>query len=98
MVDFFEDELRAVHWYTDPANQDEALQIVANFTKIPAERLKGLAFTKMDYYRDPTGIPDLAMLQKNLDTQREIGLFKDKVEVAKYADLSIIEEAGKRLK
>jgi NitT/TauT family transport system substrate-binding protein len=97
VVDFFEDELRAVHWYLDPANQQEALQIIARFTKIPAERLQGLVFTTMDYYRDPTGVPDLDTLQHNLDTQRELGLLKDKVEVKPYADLSIIEEAGKRL-
>jgi NitT/TauT family transport system substrate-binding protein len=98
VVDFFEDELRAVRWYTDPANEQEALAIISRFTKIPAERLQGLVFTKKDYYRDPTGIPDLAMLQSNLDTQREIGLLKDKIEVTKYADLSIVQEAGKRLK
>jgi NitT/TauT family transport system substrate-binding protein len=98
VVDFFEDELRAVRWYTDPANEQEALAIISRFTKIPAERLQGLVFTKKDYYRDPTGVPDLAMLQNNLDTQREIGLLKDKVEVAQYTDLSIIAEAGARLK
>jgi hypothetical protein len=52
----------------------------------------------MDYYRDPTGVPDLDTLQHNLDTQRELGLLKDHVDVKKYADLSIIAEAGKRLK
>jgi sulfonate transport system substrate-binding protein len=98
VVDFFEDELRAVHWYLDPANEQEALQIIARFTKIPAERFAGLVFTKMDYYRDPTGVPDLDTLQHNLDTQRELGLLKDHVDVKKYADLSIIAEAGKRLK
>ena len=98
VVDFFEDELRAVHWYLDPANQQEALQIIARFTKMPAERFEGLVFTKKDYYRDPTGVPDLDMLQHNLDTQRELGLLKDKVDVKTYADLSIVEEAGKRLR
>jgi NitT/TauT family transport system substrate-binding protein len=98
VVDFFEDELRAVRWYTDPANEQEALGIISRFTKLPTERLQGLVFTKKDYYRDPTGVPDLATLQNNLDTQHELGLLKDKIEVAKYADLSIIEEAGMRLK
>ena len=98
VVDFFEDELRAVRWYVDPANEAEALQIVSNFTKIPAERLKGLVFTKKDYYRDPSGKPDLAMLQRNLETQHELGLLKETPDVKTYADLSIIEEAGKRLK
>lgn len=98
VVDFFEDELRAVRWYIDPANQQEAMEIVSRFTKIPVERFKGLVFTKMEYYRDPSGKPDLATLQHNLDTQHELGLLKEAPEVKKYADLSIIEEAGKRLK
>ncbi|HXQ52649.1 MAG TPA: ABC transporter substrate-binding protein [Stellaceae bacterium] len=98
VLDFMEDELRAVRWYVDPANEQEALAIVSRFTKIPAERLQGLVFTKRDYYRDPTGVPDLDMLQHNLDTQRALGLLKDPVDVKKYADLSFIEEAGKRLK
>jgi len=98
LVDFFEDELRAVRWYLDPANQDEALDIIARFTKIPAERFKGLVFTKLDYYRNPNGMPDLATLQRNLDTQHELGLLKEAPNVKDYADLSIIEEAAKRLK
>ncbi len=97
LVDFFEDELRAVRWYVDPANEDEALQIISRATKIPAERFKGLVFTEKDYYRDPSGLPDLAMLQRNLETQHELGLLKEVPNVKQYADLSIIEEAAKRL-
>lgn len=97
LVDFFEDYLRAVRWYTNPANQDEAIAIVARFTKIPAERFKGLVFTKRDYYRDPNGMPDLAMLQRNLDTQQKLGLLKEAPKVKDYADLGIIKEAAARL-
>lgn len=98
VVDFFEDELRALHWYLDPKNQQEAMAIVSHFTKIPVDRFKGLVFTKKDYYRDPNGIPNLDTLQKNLDTQHELGLLKQKIDVKKYADLSIIKEADARLK
>jgi NitT/TauT family transport system substrate-binding protein len=98
LVDFFEDYLRAVRWYTNPANQDEAIAIVARFTKIPAERFKGLVFTKRDYYRDPNGMPDLAMLQRNLDTQQRLGLLKEAPKVKDYADLGIIKEAAARLR
>jgi sulfonate transport system substrate-binding protein len=98
VVDFFEDELRAVRWYVDPANREAATKIVSDFTKIPADRLTGLVFTKLDYYRDPTGMPDLATLQRNLDTQQSLGLLKEAPDVKQYADLSIIEEAAKRLK
>lgn len=98
VVDFLEDSLRALHWYVDPANQREVTEIFANFTKLPAERFAGWIFTKKDFYRDPTGLPDLDTLQTNLDTQRELGLLKDTVEVKKYADLSLVKEAAQRLK
>jgi sulfonate transport system substrate-binding protein len=98
VVDFLEDELRAVRWYTNPANQQEALGIVSQFTKIPLERLQGLVFTKKDYYRDPSGLPDIAMLQRNLDTQHTLGLLKDPVAVKQFADLSLMQEAAQRIK
>jgi ABC-type nitrate/sulfonate/bicarbonate transport system substrate-binding protein len=33
MVDFMEDVLRALHFFTDPANHREAVDIVARFNK-----------------------------------------------------------------
>src|SRR5256885_3523533 len=35
VVDFMEDVLRVTRWYTDPVNHDEAVQIIAQFTKRP---------------------------------------------------------------
>ena len=51
-----------------------------------------------DYYRDPNAKPDLAALQRNVDTAAELGFFKSKLDVKKYSDLSLVEEAAKRLK
>ena len=96
LVDFFEDTLRIVHWYTDPKNHDAVMQIAARMTKQPPERFSW-AFTKQDYYRDRNMVPNLAALQKNVDMTQELGFIKHKLTVKDYADLSLVEEAAKRL-
>jgi NitT/TauT family transport system substrate-binding protein len=55
-------------------------------------------FTKKDYYHDPYARPDLEALQRNINTQKELGFLKINIDVKKYADLSLVEEAAKRLK
>lgn len=98
MVDFMEDVLRALRFYTDPANHREAVDIVTRFTKQPAENFDGWLFTKGgDYYRDPDGLPDLDALQANIRTQVAFGFLKADLDIEKYADLSIVKEAATRL-
>jgi NitT/TauT family transport system substrate-binding protein len=99
MVDFMEDELRALRFYRDPANHREVVDIIAQYTKQPRERFDSWVFTKGgDYYRDPDGLPNLDALQANIDTQRELGLLKSPLDVKKYAVLDIVKEAAQRLK
>jgi sulfonate transport system substrate-binding protein len=97
MVDFMEDSLRIVHWYLDPKNHDEVMEIAAKITKQPPERF-GWLFTNKDNYRDPDMLPDLRTLQGNVDTVRDLGFIKETVDISKHADLSLIREAAKRLK
>jgi sulfonate transport system substrate-binding protein len=97
MVDFLEDYLRAVRWYIDPANHAEAVAIAASFSKLPPAAFDSWLFTKKDSYRDPNGRPNLGAVQSNVDTQLEVGFLKAKLDVAKHADLSLVEEAAKRL-
>jgi NitT/TauT family transport system substrate-binding protein len=97
MVDFMEDYLRALHWLYDPSHHDEAVALLAEVSKSKPELYKSWAFTKGDYYRDQAALPDLDALQKNVDLQHDLGFLRASVEVKKYADLSIVEEAGKRL-
>ena len=97
LVDFFEDDIRATRWYMDPANHAEAVEIVAKFLKAPPERL-GWVFTHADYYRDTNLNPDLAAIQKNVDLLTEFGFVKEHIDVTKHADLSVVEEAAKRVK
>jgi sulfonate transport system substrate-binding protein len=98
MVDYMEDVLRALHFFTDPANHREAVDIVAGFNKQPAENYDSWLFKPgADYYRDPNGIPDLDALQSNVQTQVKFGFLKSDLDVRKYADLTVVEEAAKRL-
>jgi sulfonate transport system substrate-binding protein len=98
MVDFMEDVQRIVRWYTDPANHKEAVAIAAKVTKRPPEAFDAWLFNNKDYYRDPNMIPNLAALQANVATQKELGFLKAGFDVKAHSDLSIVEEAAKRLK
>jgi len=97
LVDFMEDNLRVVRWYLDPANQNEAAQIASKLTKIPAERFSWL-FTEQDYARNGNLMPDMKALQANVDATQQLGFIKSKLDVQKYTDLSLIQEAAARLK
>jgi sulfonate transport system substrate-binding protein len=98
MVDFMEDLLRIVHWYLDPKNHDEVAKIASKITKAPPERF-GWLFTKAsDDYRDPDMLPNLDALQRNADVMLDLGFVKKKVDIKAHADLTIVEEAAKRLK
>jgi sulfonate transport system substrate-binding protein len=72
-------------------------KIASKITKAPPERF-GWLFTKQDNYRDPNMLPDLDALQRNVDTTHELGFVKNKIDVKKYADLSLVKEAVTRLK
>jgi sulfonate transport system substrate-binding protein len=102
MVDFMEDTIRAVRWYIDPKNHDEAVQIAARVSKRPAASFDKWLFKKAgqdgDYYHDENMRPDLKALQANIDLQHNLGLVKASINVGKHADLSIIEDAAKRVK
>jgi ABC-type nitrate/sulfonate/bicarbonate transport system substrate-binding protein len=96
LVDFFEDVQTMLHWYLDPKNRDEGIKIVAQFTKQPESYFSDWLFTKNDYYRDPDARPNLTALQNNIKLQKQVGLLNIDIDVAKYADLSLVDEAAKR--
>lgn len=96
LVDFFTDDIRATRWYLDPANHQEAIEIIGRFLKVPPERL-GWALTKNDLYHDPQLHPDLGAIQKNVDLLQEFGFIKQPIDVRQHADLSLVEDAAKRL-
>jgi len=97
LVDFLEDTLRIERWYLDPKNHDDVAQIASQLTKQPPERF-GWLFTKKDYYRDPNALPNLDALQKNVDMTKDLGFIQASFDVKAHSDLSLIQEAAKRLK
>jgi NitT/TauT family transport system substrate-binding protein len=96
-VDFFEDHLRGRRWFQDPANHKEAVAICADVTKLPEDKL-GYVFTKVDFYRSPDGVPDVGLAQKEIDEAVELKVLPKPVKLApQYVDLSLVEEAKKRI-
>jgi NitT/TauT family transport system substrate-binding protein len=97
LVDFLEDYIRAVRWYSDPANHAAAVQILADFTKQPAALFDSWAFTHGDQYRNPNATPDPALLQANVDLLHRLGYVKTDLDMRGYTDASLVREAGARL-
>jgi NitT/TauT family transport system substrate-binding protein len=102
MVDFMEDTLRIVRFFVDPKNHDEVVQIAAKVSRQKPELFKGWVFLRNgqagDFYHDADMLPNLTALQSNIDMQRDLGFVKASIDVKKHADLSIVQEAAKRLK
>ncbi|HEY4773331.1 MAG TPA: hypothetical protein VIH40_00795, partial [Xanthobacteraceae bacterium] len=51
-----------------------------------------------DYYRNLDGRPDVDALQKVIDLQVKHGFLKQTIDVKKFVDLSLVEEAVRRLR
>jgi sulfonate transport system substrate-binding protein len=97
LVDWLEDTQRILHWFMDPKNHDEVMQIAARLVKAPPERF-GWVFTQTDAFRDPDMMPNLEALQRNVDMTKELGFASASFDVKAYTDLSMVQEAAKRLK
>jgi ABC-type nitrate/sulfonate/bicarbonate transport system substrate-binding protein len=98
LTDFLEDNLRELRWYWNPANHDAAIKAVTDFTKSSPELWASWLFTKGDLYHDPNGTPDLDALQRNIAATHELGFIPAALDPHQYAELSLVEEAAKRLK
>jgi len=96
LVDFFEDHLRALRWFLDPAHHDEAVAIAAEVTKQKPDEL-GYFFTHDDFYRDPDGRLDLAAAQQEIADSVKLGILPKPIEIRDHVDTSLIEEARKRI-
>ena len=99
LTDLIEDYVRAIRWYNDPAHRDEALQIVANFTKRPVSAYDQWLFLPgKGYYKGPDGLPDVDAVTANVHLQHELGLVKADLDAKNQADLSLLKSAIARLK
>jgi NitT/TauT family transport system substrate-binding protein len=97
MVDFMEDTLRITRWYLDPANHSEVAVIAGRLTKQPPERFDW-PFTSKDYHHAKDMRPNLDALQKNVAMMKDLGFVQTEIDVKKFADLSLIDAALRRLK
>ena len=97
LVDFMEDHIRLRHWLFDPANRKQMIELVAEESGLSAELLDAYVFTKRHHYRDPNARPDLELLQKNIDAAVEMRLLPGSLDVQRYSDISLIEDALKRI-
>jgi sulfonate transport system substrate-binding protein len=102
LTDFMEDALRQERWYLDPANHAEAVKIATELTKSPPDPWQSWLFKKDgqsgDYFHNPDGKLDLDALQQVIEAQVKLGFLKQTIDIRKYTDLSVVEEAAKRLK
>jgi ABC-type nitrate/sulfonate/bicarbonate transport system substrate-binding protein len=96
LVDLLEDYGAILRWFYDPANNKEAVALTAGFLKRPPAAFEGWLFTRRDFFRDPDGKPDLKVVQESIDKVKELGFIKETIDVGKFADLSLIEQASKR--
>jgi hypothetical protein len=60
--------------------------------------LERYIFTKADNYRNLDGLPDLKVIQSNMDAMKALGFTKTVLKIDDYADLSLVKEAATRLK
>lgn len=97
LVDFMEDMQIGTRWLLDAKNREAALAVVSRVTKQPAAEFASWAFTGQDYFRDPAVRPNLVALQNNIRLQKELGFLKADIDVLKFADLSLVDEAAKRI-
>lgn len=97
LIDFFEDHIRAVRWFLDPKNREEALTIAMQTTKQQRADLD-YAFTDADFYRSPDMVPDVAAAQREIDDSFKLGLLPKAVTLSpRYVDLSLVSEAKRRV-
>lgn len=97
LEDFFEDHVRAMRWYLDPANRDAALAIIAKASERPVANVEYFD-TEIDFYRDPYLVPDVAGLQKAIDTAVSLGILPKAITVSPdHADTSFVETAKQRI-
>lgn len=97
LIDFFEDQIRAVRWLLDPKNHAAVIALTADVTKLPKEKL-AFAFTKEDFYHSPDARPELDSVQREINEAVKLGVLPKAVEIRpKYVDLSLVEEAKKRI-
>jgi NitT/TauT family transport system substrate-binding protein len=95
VVDLLEDNIRLRRWAGGPGHA-QAVKLIGEILKKPVEEVD-FAFTKEDSYRDPDAKVNVERLQKNIDDLVKVNLLKASIDVKKAVDMSLVEEAAKRV-
>jgi NitT/TauT family transport system substrate-binding protein len=98
VIDFMEDFIISLRWFLEPGNRNEAIKILARFTKLPEDQFASWVFTKDDYYHDPDARPNIPALTQNLASLKEMGFLPVALDPTPYVDLSFVDAAARRLK
>lgn len=98
LVDFMEDHLLFRRWAEDPKNHKEAVAIVSKVIRQPVENLETWVFTKRGNYHDPEARSDNSILQRNIEDLVKFGIVPTTIDIVKYTDMSIVDDAVRRVK
>jgi NitT/TauT family transport system substrate-binding protein len=97
LVDMCEDVIRFRRWVYAPANQPAAREMLAKLAKRPVEQF-GKIFTKDDTLERNVDLKlDVANMQRNIKDLNDAGALKVTIEAKNHVDMSLAEEAKKRL-
>ena len=99
LVDVMEDYIRGTRWLTDPANRDQAMDMIAAWNKNDQSNYESWALLPSeDYVHDESGRVNAKALQSNIDALHDLGILRETLDVGKILDNSIVEEAASRIK
>ena len=90
----------ALAWFGEGASARGDTHEGMNFAgvfKVPVERLDKSTYNENDVYFDRNGMPDMKALQADVDLAADFGFLKERIDLTKYTDLSIMDEAMKRV-
>ena len=72
------------------------MALTAGFLKRPPAAFESWLLTKRDFHRDLDARPDPKVVQSSIDKVKDLGFIKETLDVTKFADLSLVDEAAKR--
>jgi NitT/TauT family transport system substrate-binding protein len=97
LVDVLEDTMRFRRFITDPRTRPDALKVVSEASKQPAEALGAWVYTSRDYFVAPDCLVDVARLQQNVNDMHKLGIVPATINVTPKVDMSLAREAAARL-
>ena len=83
------DYVAALQWSIQPAHREQVVDFMATMLKTPRPNLELFA-TPKDHWRDPQARVQVERLQKPIDAMLQLGLLKEKLDIAPFIDLSYL--------